>query len=447
MVLLHAMDALAKKRNWKLGVAHLNHRLRGRSSDADEILVSKTAKKLKWPLFVERLARGQLRQAANSSLEMAAREARHGFLARTALAFDSRKIALAHHANDQVELFFLRALRGSGSQGLAGMRKLSPLPGHRELMLARPLLALEKSELERYARLNGVEFRVDASNRRLDIPRNRIRHELLPLLARSYQSAIVPVIARVMSLVQADADAIQDLALKWLAANHGPDKQGHRCSSLELPDFEKLPLGLKRRVVLEQLIALNISPDFDLIENLVSHPNCAISVKWTEVAGGSGSVQRVYRADGGLLHKVKSQAQARLSAPVQTELAPGAGVIRFDGVIIRWKILNCNRKDVFRVLKKESRQVEYFDAAKVGKSLYIRHWQAGDRYQPIGLRGHKKLQDCFTDLKLARDLRQKLLVATCSKGDIFWVEQLRIGDDFKVTERTNSLLEWCWERD
>jgi tRNA(Ile)-lysidine synthase len=121
MVLLHALNALAKRNQWQLTIAHLNHQLRGRSSDADERLVTRTAKSFGLPVVAARVDVKKLARTGKLSIEMAARKARHEFLAQTAARLKISHIALAHHADDQVELFFLRLFRGAGSEGLAGM--------------------------------------------------------------------------------------------------------------------------------------------------------------------------------------------------------------------------------------------------------------------------------------------------------------------------------------
>ena len=151
MVLLHVLRSLARRHGWRLTAAHFNHQLRGRSSDADERLVKRTEAKLGVPLAVEQ---GDVRQFARKSklsVEMAARKLRHDFLARIARLEKIHTIALAHHADDQTELFFLRLFRGSGVAGLAGMKWCGPSPSDRGVELARPLLGQSKAELREFA--------------------------------------------------------------------------------------------------------------------------------------------------------------------------------------------------------------------------------------------------------------------------------------------------------
>jgi tRNA(Ile)-lysidine synthase len=419
-------------------VAHLNHGLRGRSSDADEALVVTAAGKVGTPVFVDRVGKGELRQVPNKSVEMAARERRHAFLARVAQEWGARKIVLAHHADDQVELFFLRVLRGSSSQGLAGMRPTLPLPGKKGLWLVRPLLETEKSQLEAYARSALVKFRTDASNDSWDIPRNRIRHELLPQLKAHYQPAIVPVITRLMSILSAEAEVIHEIARSWL----GKNIKGNASRT----NFDKLPLAVRRWVIHDQLLARGISPDFALIDNLVSHPDLVVCVRGAHPDQCEGELPRVLRDGSGKLNLVQSPPEPLPADATSVYLSQKKGKLCFAGVEIYWKVLKRKKKGIFITRSKTLSKVEHFDADKVGHLLQIRRWRAGDKYQPIGLDGRKKLQDCFTDLKVARELRHQLLVATSIQGEILWVECLRIAEQFKVTEGTVRTLVWRWKR-
>ena len=127
MVLLHALARLRRKFPWELTVAHDHHGLRGAEADGDAEWVRAESTALGLPCVVERLAVRAAAKVSRESVEMAARRLRHAFLARTALAAGSTEVVLAHHAQDQAELILLRLLRGTGSEGLAGMRERSPI--------------------------------------------------------------------------------------------------------------------------------------------------------------------------------------------------------------------------------------------------------------------------------------------------------------------------------
>src|SRR5207247_1622394 len=155
-------------------------------SDADERLVERTARRLGVPFATGRGDVKAYAKAHGLSIEMAARTLRHEFLARTALEKNIRTVALAHHADDQVELFFVRLLRGSGVEGLAGMKWTAPSPSQPKVKLVRPLLGCSRAQIESFARQAKIDFREDQTNRSLDFFRNRVRRELLPMLREKY---------------------------------------------------------------------------------------------------------------------------------------------------------------------------------------------------------------------------------------------------------------------
>ncbi|HEU5396477.1 MAG TPA: tRNA lysidine(34) synthetase TilS, partial [Verrucomicrobiae bacterium] len=235
MVLLHLLNRLSAPRRWKIAVAHFNHHLRGRASDADEALVRKTARRLRLPFLSAGADVGSFARRAKISTEMAARKLRHEFFARAARRRGWRRLVLAHQADDQVELFFLRLLRGAGAEGLAGMKWKSPSPADSQLMLVRPLLDVSREEIRRFAAENKIRFREDATNANVDILRNRIRHELLPLLRKNYQPGLTLAILRTMEIVGAEAELVADVAATIPAGAGGSG-----------PAFDHLPVALQR---------------------------------------------------------------------------------------------------------------------------------------------------------------------------------------------------------
>jgi tRNA(Ile)-lysidine synthase len=418
MTLLHVLHSLARKWRWKIVVAHFNHQLRGRSSDADEKLVRKTAVNLGLPFVAACADVKQFAQVSKISVEMAARKLRHEFFARVAGELKISNVALAHHADDQVELFFLRVLRGAGGEGLAGMKWRSPSPVNSTVRLVRPLLGCSKTEILAYARGNKISFREDATNVSNDYLRNRIRNELLPLLRGHYQRGLAKTVLRLMEIVGAEAEAVGQLTENW--------------SKLRRPVFGKLPVAIQRRVLQAQLTRLAVSPDFELVESLRQAPGVAVST------GPNLSVAR--DVAGGIVIK-KSLPEVGFNAKqLALNLTGRAGDAQFDGVVLSWR-LGANRQ---KVRLKSGR--EFFDADAIGGKFTLRHWRAGDRFQPIGLPAAVKLQDLFTNLKIPRDRRRDLIVAAAADGEIFWVEGLRISENFKLTAETRCRLVWCWRR-
>ncbi|MCX6896798.1 MAG: tRNA lysidine(34) synthetase TilS [Verrucomicrobia bacterium] len=416
MALLHLLHALAPAHGWRLTAAHFNHQLRGRSSDADERLVRVTAKKLSVPFVARRADVRRFAVAKKISIEMAARELRHGFLARTAQARKCSAVVLAHHADDQVELFFLRLLRGSGGEGLAGMKWHSPSPADAKVRLIRPLLDVAKADLERFARESKISFREDASNTSPDFLRNRIRGELLPLLRKNYQPALTRMVLRAMEIVGAEAEAVAAAAR---SANR---------------NFARLPVAVQRRRLQQQLLAQGIAPEFELIESLRGAAGRAVTVSpGVRVSRDAAGVVRVAKA---------ARVGAKKTSAAQAIDLRAAGGAVFAGAKISWRVEQ--QKTFTRPQPVTGREI--FDADKVGAQIALRHWRAGDRFQPIGMAAAVKLQDLFVNAKIPRARRHGLIVATTVGGEIFWVEGLRLGERFKLDAATRRRLRWAWRR-
>ncbi len=422
MVLLHLMARLSRTHGWRISVAHFNHQLRGRSSDVDERLVKRTAEKLGLPFFFERADVREHARNHKLSLEMAARNLRHDFLARTARQQKIRSIALAHHADDQVELFFLRMLRGAGGEGLAGMKWQSPSPRDPKIMLLRPLLDQSKVALQIYAKDERVPFREDATNTQLDIQRNRVRHELMPMLIKNYQPALAKVILRQMDILGAEAVFANDAAQDWL-------KRKRR------PKFETLPLALQRRCLQLQLVQHGIMANFDLIEQIRENANGPVAIN---------EALSVSRDADGQVQIRQFQRSSFNNERIELDLSSRSGEIAFAGARITWGIKQAD-SGIFRA-PKPAVNCEYFDADKVGSSLVLRHWQPGDRFQPLGMAFPVKLQDLFTNQKVLRHKRHELIVGATAGVELFWVEGVRLAEHFKVDKSTIRLLKWRWQR-
>lgn len=420
MVLLHLLRSVAKRHGWKLAVAHFNHQLRQTHSDADERLVCQTAGKLKLPVEV---GRGDVRMLAAEngiSLEMAARRLRHEFLAATARNLKISKVILAHHADDQVELFFLRLLRGAGGIGLAGMKWENASPVDASVSLARPLLDVPKAALLEYARANGIRFSEDATNSCLDIQRNRIRHKLIPLLTKEYQPALSGVVSRLMDVVGAEADYARLAGDQWLRSRK---RQG----------FNTLPAAVQRSVVRRQLANLRIAADFNLVERLRLGGRLWITVD---------AERAVMRDEGGFLQVRTAERLEFNEEGREVLLTAGKRFVTFGGLKICWDFAVKNGTSNACKLP----NLEYFDADKVGAAIRLRFWQAGDRFQPIGMKSAKKVQDLFTDLKVPAGERRRRVVAATSQGELFWVEGLRMAERFKLDHNTARRLQWSWQR-
>jgi tRNA(Ile)-lysidine synthase len=462
MVLLHVLAEFSTTHGWKLVVAHFNHQLRARSSSKDEQLVRQTARSLKLPIVVGRAKVRAFAQRKRLSIEMAARQLRHQFLAKVAIQKAAASVALAHHVDDQVELFFVRLFRGSGGQGIAGMKWTSPSPADPSVTLVRPMLDRAKHELTDFARVRKIAFRHDASNDLLHIQRNGIRHELLPLLQSKYQPAVRANVLRLMEIVGAEGEFVESVAQSWVLANQQKAKgkptlnqSGRRLDSfvnVQAFAFGDLPVAVQRRCLQLQLIEQGIQTDYDLIEYLRRNPTAPVDAKVFAATGalapkpkpGTPSTRpiRIARDPSGRVGPapVDETGFDRSFCELRLDEAPRTRT--WGGVKFAWRVLA--RKGAVRPHAR--RGTELFDADVVGERIQLRHWLPGDRFQPIGMPNPVKLQDLFVNQKVPRSRRKQLIVGATAKGELFWVEGLRIAERFKLSEHTIRRVQWALQR-
>jgi len=209
VALLRALAALKTGGEGRLYVGHFNHGLRGGESEEDERFVGELCRQLDLPCKVGHVAGGQAVTDSGDGLEAAARATRYEFLQQTAARLGARYVVTAHTADDQAETILHRIIRGTGIGGLAAMVRARPLGPAATLI--RPLLEVRRSELKAYLSGLGQRYRSDSSNVDVRFTRNRIRHELLPLLAERFNPGVVDAVLRLGSLageVQVVVDAI-----------------------------------------------------------------------------------------------------------------------------------------------------------------------------------------------------------------------------------------------
>jgi tRNA(Ile)-lysidine synthase len=270
-----------------LSVVHFNHKLRGAESDTDEAFVRVAAEKHG---LVFHCATGDTRQAAADrevSLETAARELRYEFFAEL-LQSRMDKVATAHTMDDQAETVLMRLVRGAGTRGLAGI-----YPEQRELRIIRPLLGFRRVEIEEYLNLIGQEWREDATNIDPQHTRNRIRHELLPLLTRDYNPNITEALARTADVARDEeaywAAEVQKLA-PFVLREGKPVRGGGRAHShenelaIDIAALLRQSPALQRRLVRMAAEQLGISMDILHVEKARAVANAEVNA--CELPGG-----------------------------------------------------------------------------------------------------------------------------------------------------------------
>ncbi|HIG26966.1 MAG TPA: tRNA lysidine(34) synthetase TilS [Verrucomicrobiales bacterium] len=427
MVLLDLIHQLAPKYGWKPVMLHYNHHLRGDESDEDESFTKNIADEGRIHIEIGHGDVEKLSASLGISIEMAARKLRYEYFAKVADQLNFTKILLGHHRDDQVELFFLRIFRGTGAQGICGMSWQSDAPVPSQLKLVRPLLNIDKNDLVTYADQKHIPYRVDSSNSSEKIPRNKIREHLLPLIRNEYQPAINEHVTKLMDLLNSENETHSMICEDWLKSGIEAKKP-----------FERLPVSLKRRVIKDNLLKNRIIPNYGMINQLLSCPDKFLQVnsnKRIRIDGETGHL--IFRREEVGPFWDLQQKELNLDSSEKSFLC-------FNRLMIQWEIRDNNWDCSVNCLK-PTEGVEYFDLAKAGSGLLLRHWVEGDRFQPIGASRPIRLKKLFNSLKIPVEKRHKLVVAETEDKDILWVEGVRISEKHKIGSTTEKILIWKWK--
>jgi len=251
VALFHLLRSLKKELKLEIYLAHLNHMLRGRESDADAAFVRRIAGRYKVPVFIQAKDIRALAKKEKRSVEDAARKARYGFLLNVARQTGAKKIALGHQRDDQAETLLMRFIRGSGPRGLAGIPPVRRV-GNR--LIIRPLIEVSRKEITSYLNQCRIKYRTDSSNLKTDYLRNRIRIKLLPLLEKEYNPNVRQTLFNLVEILRSNYEYIQMLARKGY--RDCLKVKGKNAISLSLSKLKCYPPALQSeiiRLLIEQL--------------------------------------------------------------------------------------------------------------------------------------------------------------------------------------------------
>lgn len=428
LALLHILAALRLSLTLDLHVATLDHRLRGAAGAADARFVVGTAQAWQIPVTAGAVDVGALAQERGLGIEAAARIARYDFLAAVAREVGAERIAVAHHADDQVETVLLHLLRGSGLSGLAGMSYSAPLPDHPDLTLIRPLLAVTRTDLEAYCREHNLQPREDASNEDITYTRNRLRRETIPYLRQ-----LSPQIERRL-LQLAEMAAVEDDFVE-AALHEAIDPHVNRSEgriSLSHQVFSKLHSALQRRFIVWAARSLDDGHEVDY-----RRVNAALDMvgRWREGA------RTQFR--GGV--QLRTARQAVIVERVVEALAPDVPLLPDASAVIPlivpgttplgdgWSLIGA-----YLPPTGESARLAVPD----GGVLRLRGRRAGDRFAPLGLAGHtQKLSKWLIDHKVPQPLRDRLPLVEIDGqvAAIYWRAWF-VSELFRVTGQSQQII-------
>ena len=442
------------------GIAHLNHQLRGADADADEAFCAALAARLGLPFVAERIDVAALAREQKRSIEDAARAARYAFFDRAAAALNAAVIAVAHTKDDQAETFLLRLMRGAGTRGLAAIRPrlrlptVAPAPRRGSLpaeapearrWVVRPLLEVERSALREYLAARGEAFREDGSNADLRIPRNRVRHELIPYLESHFSPGLTGVLARAAELARQDEDFLQGEAIKLAARVVLSDVTVR----LDAAALSGAPRALSSRVAQAALqrFAGSKPIHFEHVDRLLALAS--------DGAGGEG---RAISLPGQVAVRVGSRIELRPAersrrsrvavhgdaAKAENHFAVSLsipGEVQLGSRTVAAERVEGPAGDGRRPRKWEGRGTEVGVAAPaLTLPLAVRSRRPGDRFRPLGAPGRRKLQDFLVDRKVRREDRDAVPLVVDAHDRIVWVVGQSVAEDFRVTDPSLGVI-------
>jgi tRNA(Ile)-lysidine synthase len=397
-------------------VAHFNHQLRGDESDADEHFVGELAQQHDLQFFAGRADVRLHSKAKKLSLEHAARELRYRWLGDLADQQGLNAIATGHTLDDQVETVLMKFLRGTGTRGLAGIRPIMMLD---DVPVVRPMLEITRSEIEQYLQSADQAWREDHTNRDTKLTRNRIRHELLPLLERDYNPNIRRVLSETAEIALSEEDYWREHALGLASRWHQKERR------LRLRENEDSTVGLlsasiaiQRRTLKYFLEWHGITVDFHHVE----------AARMSALGDGStaslpGGWQARRRGDWlELLASASAFEQRQASLPWEYLLPiPGKCGIPEAGFTLAAVLV----APEFAALEPSGSLLR---AKDVGSELVIRNWQAGDRFHPAHSASEEKLKRLFSKRRIAATERSAWPVALLGTK-IVWVRGFPVAND------------------
>jgi tRNA(Ile)-lysidine synthase len=413
VAMTHLLRRLTPRGRWDLAaVAHFNHRLRGADADADEAFCGDLARELGVPFFFERADVAAEASAAGRSIEEVARRLRYAFLERARLAAGADLVAVGHTRDDQAETILLRLFRGAGPRGLGGIHRRH---GH----VIRPLLDIRRSDLHAWLVAEGHPYRIDATNADTSIPRNRIRHELLPTLEQ-FSPGATESLARAAAIAGEDDDFLARCAAES-AATVVLSREGRL--TIDRERLTSLHPAVARRVVRDALsqvapgrfIALaHVEAVLDLAGGTLDLPGQTVTRRGTRLVlapagrrptptGAAGS--NVFRHPLSIPGEVEIPECGLAISAQRVEPGGSAADTVTDGVRVR--------------------------ARGAIDGWAVRNRRAGDRFRPPGVGGRKKLQDYFVDRKVPRDQRDRVPLVVDAEDRIVWVVGHAVADDFR----------------
>ncbi len=395
---------LCHKAGLNIALAHCNFNLRADESDADEDFVLQLAEDLDLEVFIESFNTNEYAKQHKLSIQMAARELRYNWFEALAEQLKFDYVLTAHHADDNLETFLINLSRGTGLDGLTGIPEVNK-------HFVRPLLPFSSKDIEAYAKANAIKWRDDSSNASTKYLRNKLRHDVIPVL-KEMNPQLLQNFQNTVGNLNDTADLVEDCIDDFF--NKAVETIDDNQIVFKISEFKKLN---NPKAYLFEIFKEYGFTEWDDVVSLL------------DAQSGKQVLSATHRLIKDREHFLLSELFQEDNENVvieetDEEVETPFGVLLFDEA----DAIFGKRTDVI-----------YVDKDVLKFPLVLRKWQEGDVFYPLGMIGKKKLSKYFKDEKLSL-LDKENTWLLCSENDIVWVINRRADNRFRVTENTKRIL-------
>jgi len=398
---------LLKKHGFDIAIAHCHFNLRGKDADADQQFTKELASKMQVPFYTIKFETQTYADTRKISIQMAARNLRYFWFEKLCTEHGFDQIAVGTHLTDNIETFLFNATKGTG---LSGLRGIKPVNGK----IIRPLLHNTKDEIYEYAKAEDLTWREDESNKSIRYHRNKIRHQVLPVLKDINPNLEATFERNFKRLGRVDAflqNEISEIWDGWVK----PEKKGWRLSKSDISNHPFADVVLSYKL---PQFGFNDSNVHDLLKALKGQPGSMISSKDYHIY-----IDR---------KEIFIQQQRFFSLPNQYQITEFMGEIS-NPIKLRFTDLHAQK-----IQFATGNNTAYFDFDKLKFPLTLRKWKNGDTLKPFGMKGVKKVSDLLINHKIPLHEKENVWVLE-SDGKICWVVGIRSSEEFKVADKTKRV--------
>lgn len=422
--LLHLLCSIREELNLKIAAAHINHMIRGKEADGDENYSKELCAKLGVEFFSLKKDVEDFGKKTGLSSETAGRKVRYDFFDEVLKKTGYSKVATAHNANDQAETILLRIMRGTGLDGLAG------IPVKRDNKYIRPILFMKREEVENYCSENNLNPRIDATNLEKLYSRNKVRLDILPYMKDNFNKDVVEAINRMALLLQDDNKFIVE-EVDRIYKESCIEKTDKVIIQKEVFDKSNAIIGRIIRKSIKKINGNQYDVELKHIKEIKSLQQLSTN-KFIDLPYGI-CAENVY---GDIHIKLKSSIHKNKydEVIVEKDLIDGQK-IEFGQYIFNFKVTSKLENVEFQ----KNNFIKYFNYDKINGNIIIRQRKNGDKINPLGMTGNKKLKDIFIDMKIPKEERELIPIIQFDE-DIAWIVSLKLANKFKVTNDTKNIL-------